>query len=176
MGQKIDEVRIAPPGEWRDNHLDLLDESFQDAPFRRDALQLVEEVYRDEYTHLGAIARASLLSLSNYFGLNQDTHFADVKPLNIGGSGSDRVLSVIKHFGADTYITGHGASRYLDNEELERTGVNVMYMKYRNLPYPQSHGEFTPYVTGLDLVAHCGREGVQYISPQTVSWSEFANE
>jgi hypothetical protein len=49
-------------------------------------------------------------------------------------------------------------------------------MAYSRQPYPQSHGDFNPHVSSLDLIAHCGRPGLQYIQSNTVSWKEFVNE
>src|SRR6188768_4131453 len=45
LGQAINEVRIKAPGEWRAGHMDLLRESFEGAPFKEDAIGIVEQVY-----------------------------------------------------------------------------------------------------------------------------------
>jgi hypothetical protein len=176
LGQAIDEIRLADGTEWRQQHLDLLRSSFEGAPYSADALQLAEQVYAVNHPHLGALARASLRALTGYFGLDADTRFVDVEDLQIAGAGSDRVLAVVKSLGGDTYVTGHGAARYLDHAGFENAGVQVEYADYRLTPYPQSHGPFTPYVSGLDLVANCGRTGVDYICSGTVPWRKFLNE
>jgi len=173
LGQRIDEVQIAPPSRWRQAHLDLLARGFEGAPHAADALRLARDVYAGEYASIGSLARASMLALADYFGLSVGTSFVDVTGLDIGGASSDRVLAVVKHHGADTYVTGHGGSRYLDHLAFERAGVRVEYMAYRRLPYPQLHGVFTPHVTALDLVANCGRAGIQYICSETVSWRDY---
>ncbi len=111
LGQKIDEVKMAPMSEWRDHHIAVLEQSFDGAPYAHDALKLVRDVYSVEYPNIGAIARASLLSLVDYFDIGRTTRFIDVKPLGLDGRSYERVLSVIKHFDADTYINGHGVSR-----------------------------------------------------------------
>jgi hypothetical protein len=49
-------------------------------------------------------------------------------------------------------------------------------MNYKKLPYEQSHGFFTPYVSSLDLVAHMGKRGLNYISSNAVNWRDFQNE
>lgn len=176
LGQKIDEAKTAPFAEWRDHHFDLLERSFSHAPYLQDALTLAHRVYAVEYPNIGALARASLLAMVDYFALKLRTQFVDVKELGIGGSGSARVLEVAKHLGADTYITGHGAAHYLRHEEFACAGVNVCYMQYSKVPYPQLHGEFSPYVSGLDLIANCGRDGIRYICSETVNWRAFIND
>ena len=173
LGQCIDEVRIAPAVRWRSQHLDLLARSFSGAPYSADALALAEQVYCAGHERLGALARASLLALADYFGLSAGKRFDDVRTLGIGGSSSARVLDVVQRLGGRHYITGHGASRYLDHVLFERAGVQVQYMSYQCRPYSQAHGPFTPYVSGLDLVAHCGRDGAAWIGSPAIPWQDF---
>ena len=71
------------------------------------------------------------------------------------------------------YITGHGARNYLDHKLFNNSDVDVKYMQYNYEEYKQQHGNFTPYVTALDLVANCGKEGISFISTIPVDWREF---
>lgn len=176
LGQHINEVQIAPISRWRDLHLGLLKDSFAGAQFSADALRLAEDVYSREYQHIGELARASLRSLTDYFGLDTTTRFLDVQELGIPGASSERVLAVVKQLNGSHYITGHGAARYLNHEIFEHEGIQVEYIKYSYSPYPQSHGPFTPYVSGLDLVAHCGKAGSRYLCATTLPWRKFLDE
>ena len=176
LGQRICEVEIAPPAQWADQHLALLTASLAGAPYAADAIGLAESVYAGAHDHLGSLARASLLALSGYFGLVEGTRFVDVTDLGIGGSSSRRVLDVVERVGGLEYITGHGAARYLDHALFDRAGIEVRYMRYRQQAYAQLHGAFTPYVSGLDLVANCGREGRRHICSDTVAWEKFIHE
>lgn len=176
LGQRIDEVQTMPIAHWRDTHLQLLARSFVGAAYAHDAMALAEAVYAQQPENLAQLARLSMLSLCDYFGLGDNTRFVDVSALDAPGSSSERVLSVVRQLGGSTYITGHGASRYLNHALFEQHGIEVVYMDYQRRPYPQAHGAFTPYVSGLDLVAHCGRQGCQQLCSGTVSWKEFARE
>ncbi len=176
LGQKINEVQVPSTSKWRDAHMALLEKSFASAPFRQDALELVANVYAGDYANVGALARASLMALVEYFGLDVNCRFIDVQSLDISGSSSDRVLSVVKRLEGDKYITGHGAGRYLDHELFERSDVAVEYMAYNCTPYPQAHGDFTPYVSALDLLANCGKLGLESINSGTTDWRSFKNE
>lgn len=175
LGQKIDEVDCKPVSEWKGRHIELLERSFAGAPHAEDAIRMALDVYGMEHSSIGSLARASMLALVDYFSLSERGKFVDVRGLGISGSSSERVLAVVKHFGADIYVTGHGASKYLDHSLFEREGVAVEYMKYASRPYPQLHGQFTPFVSALDLVANCGREGIGYICSETINWRDFKN-
>jgi WbqC-like protein family len=176
LGQPIETVRLAPRDKWQARHLRLLKSSFEGRPFEGDALQMAEEVFSGPHEYLGSLARASMLALARYFGFDRSTRFVDVAELGIAGSSSRRVLDVVRRLGGDTYVTGHGARHYLDHQLFEEAGVGVEYMQYRCDPYSQPHGSFTPYVTGLDLVASCGPSGLQHIVSPSIPWRKFINE
>lgn len=173
LGQRINEVRVAAAPGWKTRHLSMLERSLEGAPYAQDALQLVREVYAQDHPNLGALARTSLLALCKYLELDTDTRFIDVESMNLPGCSSDRVLQVVKALGGDNYLTGHGAANYLDHAGFAAQGVTVKYMDYQKRAYPQFHGPFTPYISGLDLVAHCGRAGKEVICSGTVDWSTF---
>ena len=175
LGQRIDEVKVAPAARWRDKHLELLKSSFQGARYFDDALELAAQVYSVEYPDVGALSRASLMSLVKYFGLETSKKFIDVKELSIEGGNSDRVLSIVKKLKGRNYITGLGALKYLEHERFYRDWILVSYMQYRCSRYPQLYGDFTPFVSGLDLVANCGKDGVRFIGSKAVDWRLLAD-
>lgn len=83
------------------------------------------------------------------------------------------MLAVVQHLGGTNYLTGHGARRYLDHDLFERHNVGVDYLEYRKLPYAQLHGEFTPFVSALDLIANEGKAGARVITSGTIPWRDF---
>ena len=111
--------------------------------------------------------------MADYFGLTESRVFLNSSELGIVGTSSRRVLDIILKLGGKRYVTGLGAHNYLDHRLLEQNGVIVEYMDYNLNKYPQMHGDFTPYVTALDLVANCGKEGIKYICSGTVGWCEI---
>lgn len=173
LGQRINEVKPAETISWKQQHFELLQQSFENAPYAMDALALAEKVYNTDYNDIGSLSRTSLVELARYFGFEKSTQFLEVASLNIGGSSSERVFNVVKKLEGTQYITGHGAANYLDHQLFEQAGIDVRYMEYQRKPYPQSYGAFNPHVTGLDLVAHCGPAGAEMICSGTSSWRDF---
>lgn len=167
----IDQVLATDTG-WREDHRNLFRTAYKNAPFLSDALTLMEQVYSGGSDRLSDIARTSIEVLIDYFDLASTTQFADSGTLGIGGRSSQRLLDITKRFGGDRYVTGHGARNYLDEDLFAEQGVAVEYMRYQRSAYPQLHGSFTPYVSSLDLVANCGREGRSVIISDAGPWEE----
>ena len=169
-GQRIDEVRVDDRQDWRSAHRAVLRQAYARAPHRDTMLALADRVWQAPADTLADVARASVRALADAFGLDTTTRFEDAATLGIGGRATDRLLAISQALGGTTYVTGHGAKRYLVHERFEQVGVDVHYMHYGCRPYPQQFGPFTPYVTALDLLANCGVEGAAFIGAHTVPW------
>ncbi|WP_457585462.1 WbqC family protein [Ensifer canadensis] len=172
LGQRIDEVQLDDRTDWRSRHRDILRQAYMKAPFVNEMLQLVDSVFEKDASTVADVARNSMLALAAYFNLDRPKYISS-DALTIGGASSERVYDITAHLEGSAYITGHGARNYLDHELFEKSGISVLYMAYECTPYPQLHGEFTPYVTALDLVANCGVDGAKVIHSGTVDWREF---
>jgi hypothetical protein len=176
LGQPIKEVEIDNTKDWRKNHRTLLARCYQNAPFFEEMILIVEELYSQDWKLLDDLSLASLVIISRYYSLLDTKNITHIGSLEIDGKSSERVLETCKVFNADTYITGHGASSYLDHEIFERESIRVEYMSYVKKPYPQLNGEFTPYVSILDLIANMGKDGINCLCSNTIYWKDFVNE
>lgn len=175
-GQKIDEVLPDERIAWRDQHRELLRQNYLKAPFRDEMLSLVDKVFNQPAETLADIARASILALADYFGLGAGRQFVRSDLLHVAGNSSVRLRDIVLSLGGDVYVTGHGARNYLNHDLFQRSGIEVRYMRYYCEPYLQRYGEFTPYVSALDLIANCGPEGASHMQSSTVAWKEFVHE
>lgn len=173
LGQRIEDVRINDQTNWRQKHLSLLQQAYADAPYVQEMIELVNSVYYGRYETIDQLSEATIIAICRYYGLNEGRTFVDVRTLNISGRSSQRVLDIVLALGGDVYVSGLGALQYLDHQLFDENGVNVQYMNYRKTPYPQLHGEFTPFVSILDLIANQGEAGLKYICSGTVDWKEL---
>lgn len=177
LGQRINEVNFSSDLKWRKTHLQNLAAAYRPAPYFDEMIGLAESVImQSEHKDLGALAFASTASLAEYYGLFGKARAINIDDFSVPGTGSSRVLEIVRMLGGTRYITGHGARNYLDHEAFEAAGIEVRYIRYSCTPYEQLDGSFTPFVTALDLVANLGRSGIRCIRPQTVNWRDFLNE
>ena len=93
--------------------------------------------------------------------------------MGIFARSSERLLKLTQAVGGTDYVTGHGAAQYLNHSIFDDAKIDVSYMQYNPRPWPQNHGEFTPFVTGLDLLASTGRSAASHLRPTTRSWKHF---
>lgn len=177
LGTAINNIQVSKNHEWQKKNFDLLEKSLSTSPFYQDAVELVQSCYdSSDLTRLDSLAKTSMLFLLDYFHLRNNKKFVNAEDLGITGSGSNRVFNIVKKLGGTTYITGHGAANYLNHTLFEENEITVEYMDYKYCPYPQNHGNFTPFVSSLDLIANMGADGASMICSGTKNWKEFTNE
>ena len=173
MHSTIESVVVINEGNWKDKHMDLLTRSLVDSQYLDDTMDIVRTVYKYPHVTIASLSRSSMLLMADYYNLLENKKVIDSRDLSISGTGSRRVLDIVRKVGGTTYITGHGARNYLNHIEFERAGVKVEYMNYKHSKYPQRWGNFTPFVTSLDLIANTGTYERDLINPKTIGWREF---
>lgn len=169
--KKINESVTNDFRDWRNDHLRTLRELYSRAPYCREMLELVEDVYDCGDNNLAELNVRGIERVARYFDI--ECAFRVSSALNIAGSRSERLLAMVHALGGSIYVTGHGARHYLDHEIFERGDVRVEYMQYQRNPYRQLYGEFNPFVSVLDLIADLGVDGRRVIASSSIHWKEF---
>ncbi len=174
LGQTIGSLRYSGIS-WKQSHYDMFKTHYHVSPHFDDALDLMNAAYSSDTGKLVDIVIPSIQNTCEYLNIPYDKKFIDATSLPVNGTGSQRVLDIVKHLDGDTYITGHGARNYLDHHAFEKAGIRVEYMDYSLTEYPQLHGEFDPYVSILDMIANTGKSATDYLRPHTIYWKDFIN-
>ena len=68
------------------------------------------------------------------------------------GRASELVASICEALDANQYLTGTGALAYLQAEDFKRINCEVLVQRWQRFTYQQSHGDFTPDLSTLDLL------------------------
>lgn len=173
LGQNINKVSINNQKNWQKSLTNTLQQAYAKSPYKHEMLSLVESVFCRQYDSLCELSMASMTALLDYFDLAKHVEFYISSHMNVQGSSTQRVLDICQQLKAISYLTGHGAKHYLQHELFETAGIEVHYMDYGLHPYIQQNGEFTPYVSALDLIANCGKNGISHISGGEIPWRQF---
>jgi hypothetical protein len=173
QNQLINDVFICYDEDWISQHRKLLVNSLKGASHFDDAIMVFDDVTKVKHESISELSKSSVEIVSDYLKINLNTEFLNSAELNVPGSSSQRLLDLTKKVMGTKYLTGHGAFNYLAHELFESEGVDVSYMDYFIKEYKQFHGDFTPYVTCLDAIAHLGKEAKNILQSKTIDWREF---
>ena len=76
--------------------------------------------------------------------------------LPVTGSKSELLLQLVRHFGADHYISGALGRGYLAEDAFREAGIAIEYQDFRSPVYPQLWGDFVPNLSIVDYWMNCG--------------------
>ncbi len=170
-GKLISEVIVFDGKDWRSKHLKSIHHALAAAPHFESMLTLAERLYSQATEQLAEFNINGTEQIAEWLGLAPS--FIRSSALAIEGTGTDRLVKLCEATNCDVYVTGHGALNYLEYEQFEKKGIAVRYIDYQKVPYPQLHGQFTPYVTILDAIANCGEATRKLLCSEAVYWRDF---
>lgn len=162
----INEIRIDSESDWNKKHCSSLRHVYRRTPHFDRYWPLVESFYLDTPKLLADFTIETTIALARELGLEQ-TRFLRASDLPSNGQKTDRLLCILRHLGADHYISGPSAKDYLEEEKFQASGITLEYMEYDYPEYPQVQQTFDPHLSILDLLFMVGPEAHRYIWSQS---------
>lgn len=167
-GQLIKDVRIDNSTDWRKKHLKTLEMNYKRSPRYDMVMEVLWSYYYKNWKYLlelNILLIEMLLSVNKIFSVKDlsnitstidkersyDFRFASA--LNIDGESTDRLINIVKEFGGDTYLSGHGAKNYLEPEKFEKAGIKLVYSDFEHPVYSQLwDSKFVPNLSIIDAL------------------------
>ena len=161
--QKIIETRITD-NYWEEKHFESIRHNYKKAPFFESYAVIFEKVYTE-------CAKINLLSYVNRLFiqtvcdiLDIKTRITDTSSYEFYGTASEKIVGICKQAGADTYLTGPAAKRYLDITVFNAAGIKINWADYSDYPeYKQLFPPFEHRVSILDLIFNEGFDSLSYM-------------
>src|SRR6266498_380428 len=170
-GKLLNEVVLLNPEDWRDKHLRTIRHAYARRPYFNLMFELVEKIYSQPTDNLAEFNITAIGEIAQWLGLAPQ--FMRSSAMGVGGASTERLVALCEAANCDVYVTGHGALKYLNHQQFEDKGISVHYMDYKEVPYEQGQGEFTPYVTSLDAIANCGERTRDLLCSDAIYWRDF---
>ena len=170
-GKLLNQVFFLSEVDWRSKHLKTIQHAYAKAPFFNLMIALISDIYAYSSNSLTEFNINAIQIISNWLGF--EPKYARSSKIDVGGSSTQRLVDLCRYVGADVYVTGLGALKYLDHDQFEANSISVRYMDYKLTPYPQMFGDFKPYVSILDAIANCGDRVRELVCSESTYWGDF---
>ncbi len=154
IDRKFCEIEIDNKQPWRRKHWKTIFLNYKSAKNFKKYADFFEDTYSREWK--------TLLELNEYMmrwfldTLSIGIPVLSARDLHFQGEKSDLVLDMCKKVGAETYIFGAQGRDYADKDAFSAADVLPLFQEYIHPEYAQLHGEFTPYMSVIDLLFNCG--------------------
>jgi len=158
---KINEVRIDNSSNWKEDHLKSMKYNYGKAPFFQKYMDFLEEIYSQDWEHLGDLNITLAKEITAILGL--EGKFIHSSGLGVEGVQTEHLINISNKVGADEYISGPAAKDYIEVDKFKRAGIRLYWHEFHHPSYPQLYGDFIPYISVIDLLFNTGRDAINYI-------------
>jgi hypothetical protein len=152
--QKINQVRICYEGNWRKKHFASLKTSYANAPYFREHLDVVEDMFSARFERLVDLNLMIIQYLKKH--LRIDTPLILESDLGISAKGNKLLIEICRKVQASNYLAQAATKKYLDAGLFADAGIELDFFRPPSPVYPQLWGDFIPDLSAFDLLFNCG--------------------
>ena len=162
----INQIHISWDHPWNEDHWKTLKMAYAKTPYYKRYAPLLESFYTTRPEMLADFTIDTTIALARELGI---THPSFLRSSSLGVPGSktgnktDRLINILNKLGATTYITGPSAKNYIEQEKFQEAQINLLYMSYNYIDYPQLYPPYDPQVSILDLLFMTGPDAMNFI-------------
>lgn len=160
--QKINEAKISNDSNWQKKILGSIKANYSKSPFYSKYFPKLNELLTNRHESLVELNIALLIWTSSELGIEIPyKRSSDLKKVN--KKSTERLISICKAVGADSYFSGFGGEKYQNQQLFEKNRIKLVTSDFVNPVYPQLWGSFVDNLSVLDLMFNCGENSKKYI-------------
>ncbi len=154
---KINALDIDHRRDWIRSTIESIRHNYSKAPFYHEIFPMLSLVFDKNTKSIAELARASVISVSDYLQLN--TEFVTTSSIyrNASLTGVRRVVDICRQENANIYVNLPGGRALYEPTAFQ--GVELCFIETRLPPYPQ---QTTPFVSGLSIL-----DALMQLGPET---------
>lgn len=163
--QLISEVKINNNVLWRDTHWKSISQNYARAPHFDEYKEAFAGFYQRYWERLAELNEELIRSICQMLGI-ENTKFIKASDINVSGSGTELLINICKEVGANTYLSGFGGAKYMDEDKFRDAGIELRYYDFKHPVYHQLWGDFIPNLSVIDLLFNEGDKSLQILKGQ----------
>jgi hypothetical protein len=159
--QTLKDVKIYGD-QWRAKQVNMIKTHYRKAPYFLEYYPLIEEALLFTHKLLINLNLHLIRSIAGVLGIDVHMLRSSEFPYD-GAEKNEKLVSMCKFIGADTYLSGSGGRSYINEELFNQSGICVQWHSYEHPHYHQAFGGFEPNLSVIDLLFNRGPESKEII-------------
>ena len=151
-GENINEVKISNDFNPK-NHFKTIQATYGSLANFKEIADDLKAIYDRKYEKLIDLNMELILFIKKK--LNIDTKISYLSELEIIGQKSEFLSEICKQVGSDTYLSGQGAKKYIDEDIFKEKQINLIYQEIIHPVYQQKSENFVEGLSILDFIFSC---------------------
>jgi hypothetical protein len=156
--REIREMRIKDSVPWREKMRKTIQASYGKTRHFARVFEAIRELIENPTNELAVYNTTAIRTLASALGLNPGK-LVNSSECGVQGTGTERLVSLVKAVDGGAYLAGGGAAGYQRDELFAEAEIELVAQEFRHPHYPQT---VEPAVEGLsiiDALMNCGFDG-----------------
>lgn len=162
--QNIKDVKIINEGNWQKKFVKTIETAYHHAPYLDEHFSFIKEAFQkspDSLLHLN-------IMFLDYFltELNIKTEIVLLSQINLNAKEPELSFLIAKELNAKKFVCMSHKRKFLDEDLFYEAGIELKFIRYDPVVYPQLWGPFISNLSFLDLLLNCGPKARDILSRQ----------
>jgi hypothetical protein len=159
--QTIKDVKIAGV-EWKKKQLSVIVNNYQKTPYFKEYFPLIKEAISSNHELLIGLNLHLIKILAEILNIKVKMVRSSEFPY-LGKEKNEKLVSMCKLIGADTYIAGSGGKAYVNENLFSEADITIQWHNYEHPNYKQKYEGFQPNMSIIDLLFNTGPQAKETI-------------
>ena len=156
------DVKISKNVDWKKLHKKTITYNYSKSPFFEKYESMLTDTYDENSESLLELNIVFIYNIKNLLGIETRLLLASELP-ETELKGTELLLNYCEELNADSYLSGSGGKRYLNEEGFKEMKIGLEYQNFVPIKYPQRFGDFIENLSIIDLIFNCGSESLSRI-------------
>jgi len=172
----IKNVQINNDIDWKRKILSQIEHYKKGAPYYRDAVDLLKNIFSEKYSTIVELNNNSLRSICEYLSIKNDIRVFSEMNLSIEpvSEPDDWALNISKALHADEYWNPTGGASFFKKEKYDNANIILKFHENILAEYPQKKDRtFEPWLSILDIIMYNSPDRINQMLDNYRNYSEI---
>ena len=159
--QTIKDVKISGT-QWKNKQLNLITQNYQKTPYFKEYFPMIKEAIGFSHERLIGLNLHLIRGFADALDIKVNMVRSSEFPYS-GKEKNEKLVSMCKFMGADTYLCGSGGKNYVNENLFNEANITVQWHNYQHPTYKQRFTGFQPNMSIIDLLFNMGPDSKEII-------------
>jgi len=160
--QKINQTEIDCASNFHQSHRKAIEHNYSKSTFFDSTYPELMPLINNQQKLLTELTIPIISLIKQYLEIRTKLVFSS--QLSCSGKKADLLANICKKVDASLYISPPGSRDYLDSSTaFINNEIPIKYYTFEHPFYRQLHGEFTPYMSVIDMIFNIGKDSISLI-------------
>ena len=147
----IKDIKVTSNIKIKEKLLKTIEYNYNKAKYYNDVIEKIKEIILSNGSIVDVILE-SILWLKEYLNIETCILKSSEIEKDTQFKGQDKVIDIVKHLDGEQYINAIGGIELYDKEIFKNNGIDLKFIKMKDIKYKQYNNEFVPNLSIMDVL------------------------